>query len=86
MRFNRDEMNMVPVKQAAVSSMRVIDAIQTLPPHLQVLAVVSSFKLLIERYNVDAQEAFTVADNVMNHALGRRVEFDAIRAYLANEV
>lgn len=84
--LNRDELNSVPVKEAATTTMRVIDAIQTLPPHLQVIAVVASFKLLIERFGVDAQDAFTVADNVMNHAQGRRVEFEAVRQYLANEV
>lgn len=84
--LNRDSMNLVPVKEAATSTIRVIDAIQTLPPHLQVIAIVAAFKMLTERYGVDAQDAFTVADNVMNHAQGRRVEFDAVRAYLDNEV
>lgn len=84
--LNRDDMNMVPVKEAATSTMRVIDAIQTLPPQLQVIAIVAAFKLLTERYKVEAQDAFTVADNVMNHAQGRRAEFDAVRRYLHNEV
>lgn len=84
--LNRDSLNMVPVKTAATATVRVIDAIQTLPPHVQVIAIVAAFKLLIERYGVEAQDAFTVADNVMNHAQGRRAEFDAVRAYLANEV
>lgn len=84
--LNRDDMNHVPVREAATSSMRVIDAIQDLPPHLQVIAIVAVFKLLIERFGVDAFDAFTVADNVMNHAQGRRPEFAAVRAYLDNEV
>lgn len=84
--LNRDMMNMIPVKEAATSTMRIIDAAQDLPPHLQVVSIVATFKLLIERYGVDPQDAFTVADNVMNHAQGRRVEFDAVRAYLENEV
>lgn len=84
--LNRDLMNMVPVKEAATSTLAIIDRVQTLPPHLQVIAIVAAFKLLIERYGVDPQDAFTVTDNVMNHAQGRRVEFDAVRAYLANEV
>lgn len=84
--LNRDEMNLVPVKEAATSTMRVIDAIQLLPPHLQVIGVVAAFKMLTERFKVDAQDAFTVADNVMNHAQGRRVEFDAVRMYLEKEV
>lgn len=84
--LDRDLMNMVPVKDAAVATMRVIDAIQDLPPHLQVIAVVATFKLVTERFGVNPQDAFTVTDNIMNHAQGRRVEFDAARAYLENEV
>lgn len=84
--IDRDRMNMIPVKDAAVSSMRVIDALQDLPPELQVIAVVATFKLMSERFGVPVSDAFTVADNVMNHAQGRRVEFDAVRAYLTNEL
>lgn len=84
--FNRDHMNMVPAKDAATATMRVIDGVQDLPPHLQLIAVTATFKLLLERFGVDAQDAFTVADNIINHAQGRRVEFDAVRAYMDNEV
>lgn len=84
--LNRDLMNMVPVKEAAVSTMRVIDTLQDLPPHLQVVAIVATFKLVTERFGIEPQDAFTVTDNIMNHAQGRRVEFDAVRMYLENEV
>lgn len=86
MQLNKDLMNLAGVRESATSTMRVIDALQDLPPHLQLIAIVATFKLMIERFNVDAQDAFTVTDNIMNHADGRRVEFDAVRAYLANEV
>lgn len=84
--LNKDLMNQASVKESAGSTMRVIDALQDLPPHMQIIALVATFKLMIERYGVNAQDAFTVADNIMNHAQGRRVEFDAVRDYLANEV
>lgn len=84
--LNRDLMNHAGVRESATSTMRVIDAVQDLPPHLQVIALVASFKLMVERYGVNPQDAFTVADNIMNHAQGRRPEFEAVRAYLANEV
>lgn len=79
-------MNMAGVKPSATSTMRVIDSVQDLPPHLQVIAITASFKLLIERFGVTPDDAFTATDNIMNHAQGRRVEFDAVRAYLENQV
>jgi hypothetical protein len=79
-------MNHASVKESAASTMRVIDAAQDLPPHLQLIGITATFKLMIERFGVPAQDAFTVADNIMNTAQGRRVEFDAVRAYLENEV
>lgn len=84
--LNRDEMNSVGVRDAATSTMAIIDRIQDMPAHVQVVAMTAAFKLLVERYNISPQDVFTVADNVMNHADGRRVEFDAIRMYMENEI
>lgn len=84
--LNRDLMNLAGVRESATSAMTVIDAVQDLPPHLQVIGITAVFKLMVERYGVNPQDAFTVTDNIMNHAQGRRAEFEAVRAYLANEV
>jgi hypothetical protein len=84
--LNRDLMNHIDVRGAATATMHVINALQELPPHHQVVAVVATFRLLIERFKLDPQDAFTLTDNIMNHAQGRRAEFDAVRAYLENEV
>lgn len=84
--LDRDMMNMASVRESAAATMRVIDSVQDLPPHLQVIGITATFKLLAERFNMSVADAFTVADNIMNHAEGRRVEFDAVRDYLANEV
>lgn len=84
--LNRDLMTNAGVRESATSAMHVINALQDLPPHLQVIAIVATFKLMVERYGVNVQDAFTVTDNIMNHAQGRRAEFEAVRAYLANEV
>jgi predicted double-glycine peptidase len=86
MSFNRDLMNHASIKESAASTMRVIDAAQDLPPHLQLIGITATFKLMIERFGVSPADAFTVADNIMNHAQGRREEFNAVRAYLENEV
>ena len=86
MKLDRDLMNMAPVGASANVTMGVIDHVQSLPPHLQVIAITAAFKLLIERFELPAQDAFALVDNIMNHAEGRRVEFDAVRMYLAHEV
>lgn len=84
--FNRDLMNMAGVKESATATMRVIDAAQDLPPHLQLIAITATFQLMIDRFGVPAQDAFTVADNIMHSAQGKRPEFAAVRMYLENEV
>ncbi|MCG7628368.1 hypothetical protein MHM88_11170 [Epibacterium sp. MM17-32] len=85
-RFNRDLMGMAPATESATSTMRVIDAVQDLPPHLQLIAITATFKLMIERFGVPAQDAFTITDNLMNDQAGKRPEFAAVRMYMENEV
>lgn len=84
--MNHDAMNHAPLKAVANTAMAIIDSIQDEPAEVQIPAITAAFRLLIERFGLDPQDAFTVADNIMNHADGRRVEFDAIRAYLESEV
>lgn len=85
-KLNPDIMNMLPTKDAANATMYIIDKVQDLTPEQQIVAITASFKLLTERFNVEVRDAFNVADNIMNHAQGRRVEFEAVREYLKNEV
>ena len=85
-KINRDLMNTAPVKQSATGTMMVIDAVQDLPAHLQLIAITAAFKLMSDRFGMPVQDAFTVADNIMNDAEGKRVEFAAVRMYLENEV
>lgn len=66
--------------------MGLVDRLQEYPPHLQVVALAAAFKLYMERYKITPFEAFTVADNIMVHATGKRVEFDAVRMYMEHEV
>jgi len=66
--------------------MRVIDAVQDLPPHLQLIAITAAFKLMIDRFDVPAQDAFVIVDNIMQDQEGKRPEFAAVRMYMENEV
>lgn len=86
MLINRDDMNHASVQSVANASVSVIDRLQDYPAAVQVPAITAAFRLLIERLDLDPADAFTVADNIMNHADGRRTEFQAVAAYLANEV
>jgi len=85
-RYVRDLLANIDLTDATSSTMHVINALQQLQPHEQVLAVTATFKLLIERYCIRPQDAFTIADNVMNHAEGRRTEFKAVELYMENEL
>ena len=84
--LNRDLMNQIGVKTAATSTMAVIDRLQDMPAHVQLVALTAAYKLMTERFNISPHDVFAVADNVMHHADGRRVEFAAIADYLREEL
>ena len=85
-KLNRDLLNSVPVETAANATVAVIDRLQDFSPELQMLALTTSYKLMLERFNFPPQDILTVADNVMNHADGRRVEFEAVQSYMEGEL
>ena len=86
MKLNKDKLNNSDVKGAALAAMTFVDTAQNLPPEDQVLGITATFKLLMEHYQINPQDAFSVANNVMNHADGRRTEFEAVRLYMENEL
>ncbi|MEL6509022.1 MAG: hypothetical protein AAFQ32_04470 [Pseudomonadota bacterium] len=83
---DRDRLNHLSIKDAATATMGIIDRAQDYSPERQLIAITASFKLLTARLGIDPADAFTVADNIMNHADGRRVEFDAVAAYMEGEL
>lgn len=83
--FDRDMFTNIPVKNAAVATMRVVDALQDNQPHEQVAALAAAFVLACERHGIEPQDAFAVSTNIMNHADGRRPEFIAVRQYMEHE-
>lgn len=85
-RYNRDLLNSVGVRTAAVTTTAILDAIQDQSPEAQMVAVTAAYKLMIERFDIPPQDLMTVTDNVMNHADGRRVEFLAVKDYMAGEL
>lgn len=84
-----DKLTNAPVQRTASCAFHMVDVMQDhyQDPGVQVNAAAALFLLLCERFQVSAQDAFTAAKNLMNHADGsRRDEFEAIRLYLKNEV
>jgi hypothetical protein len=86
MKLNRDLLNTVPLRKAANACVAVVDAIQDFPKEVQAVAIAATFVLLAERFGLPAQDLMTVTSNVMNHAEGRRAEFQAVSRYLKTEV
>ena len=84
--LSRDYFNNVGVDRVAGATMGVIDRVQSLSPDLQVAALAASFLMICERYDIPAQDVFTVVNNIMNHAEGRRPEFAAVRQYMEEEL
>ena len=85
-RFNRDLFNNANLHQVCLGSMAIIDRIQSEPPHVQMASMAATFLMLCDHWKVKPQEAFTAVTNMMNHAEGRRVEFDAVASYIAEEL
>ncbi len=88
MKFDRDLLTNADRGQAAQAAFAVIDRLQQLPKQYRVLGGAISFLLLMEHLEVDPQDAFTTAKNVMvdpQDGMTRATQFTAIQEYLANE-
>lgn len=86
--LDKDALNNVRVGDVANVTMALIDRMQgaDIAPAAVVAAVSALFLLVCERYGVRPPDAFSVVDNIMNHAAGRRAEFAAAAQYLEEEL
>lgn len=84
--MNRDLFNNAQVRDVSNASMAVITTIQDMQPHVQMAALAATFLLLSDHWKVAPQEAFAAVKNLMNHAEGRRPEFNAVAAYMEAEL
>lgn len=86
--LNRDLIANAPVRDVANGTMALLDRAQNMPPAILMASSAAMFLLLSERMGMPAQDVFTFTKNIMNHAADntRRVEFDAVAAYLENEL
>lgn len=84
--LNQDDLNNIQVAEAANASMALLLVLQDMPAHTQVASIASMFLLIMERYGFNPQDAFSVINNIMNHAEGRRPEFKAIAQFMREEL
>lgn len=85
-KLNRDLMNNIAVGDAARDAMTVLDALQKMTPERQIIALTAVYRLMTERFGIEPQDIHTTADNIMNHAQGRRREFEAVADYMEGEL
>lgn len=87
MRVDRDRLNTLPTEAVAQRTMQLLDLVQDFTPEEQIASLSATFLLLMERFNVSAQDAFGTTSRIIHHADGtRRPEFAALRQYLREEL
>ena len=84
--MNTDALNHVSTVDVTRAMMAMLNAVQDMDAHIQAPAMAALFTLACERHGLKPQDVFTVTNNIMNHAEGRRPEFEGVAAYLANEL
>lgn len=85
--FSRDRLNSADPHASAVAAMTVIDRLQNFPPEQALIGLAATFLFVAEHFGINAQDAFTVTKNVINHADGRVIpEFKAVRDFVRNEL
>lgn len=85
--FDRDRMAMVAPGRVAEASMDILNSMQVrFTPEEQITAAAAVFVILADRFNVEAQDAFTVTKRVINAVDGVRPEFRAVQHYARNEL
>jgi hypothetical protein len=87
--IDRDRINHADKKEVAQACVRVFDAIQALPRHVQLLGLAAAFILTANASGFPAQDAFTAVKNMMYDPLTRSrtaPQFQAMDFHLRSEV
>ena len=85
--FNRDKFMTMPARPVCNAAMALVDRIQYEPnKEVAMMAAACLFINLAEHWNMPAQDAFTAANNMMNHVVNKRAEFAAVRQYIQEEL
>ena len=82
-----DSMINAPRTKVALGSFHLLNTAQDFPPEIMVTSATCMALLLCEHYKVEPQDAFTVANNLMNDSDDRGMtDFQAIRLYMKEEL
>jgi hypothetical protein len=87
--IDRDRMNSADKGEVATACVRVFDAIQSLPKHVQLLGLAAAFTLMANASRIPAQDAFSATKNLMYDPLTRSrtaPQFQAMDFHLRTEV
>jgi len=84
--FNLDRLNNIDAEKAGQAALRVIDALQVLPPEEQIAGTTLAFSVLIDRFNLRHSQAFQVATNIKKIALAETPALRAVMAYVSKEL
>ncbi len=87
--LNYDGLVNAPAADVANATFRLVDAAQTLQPHIQAAAAAALFVLLTEHYRAKPQDVMTATKNLlMRDSEGRDgiPEFAAVRDYIKYEM
>lgn len=87
MPLNPDQINNADPKLAAQSCFALVDVMQNMPTHVQVLAPAILFLAVCQRFKANPEQVLKVAANIQVDPLaGQRVEFLALQEYCRQEL
>jgi hypothetical protein len=87
--INIDGLNNAPAQAVAVTSFKLVDAMQGEQPHMQVAAAGALFLAICDRYQIEPHRVATVIRNMFEdrrYVAGNAEHFRAIRDYVKHEL
>jgi len=82
-----DGLNNADLEVVAQAAFRIIETLQDSKSHVQAAATAAAFLILCDRYRIEPQEVFRVAQKMLlDDVNGGRFEFRAMRLYAQHEL
>ena len=84
----KDRLHSIGSAQAQTSAFKLLDAMQRLPKHEQVSALILSFLLICKRFDYNPREACELGERILSDCLskGRGEQARALINYLKGEL
>lgn len=84
--FSHDRFTSLPARHIGNASFKVINALQDLPPELQVAATVIATQLILRKYGVHVGTAHTIANNMIDRAAAASPALQAVVSFINDRV